>query len=118
MDLNIAVQKHAEWKTKLRSAIAKQEQMDVVSLSRDDCCELGQWLHGEAKGRFGKLTAHADCVHRHQVFHHEVAKVASAVNAKRFAYAEGLLGAATPYAKASSALSVAFLHLRKATGPA
>jgi hypothetical protein len=72
-------------------------------------------LHGEARARFGRLTAHTECVHKHQAFHNEVAKVATAVNAKRYAYAEGLLGAATPYAKASSALSVAFLHLRKAT---
>mgnify|MGYP002148805600 CR=1 FL=1 len=55
MDLNTAVQKHAEWKTKLRSAIAKQQQMDIVTLSRDDCCELGQWLHGEARARFGTI---------------------------------------------------------------
>ena len=33
----------------------------------------------------------------------------------KHAHADGLLGAATPYAKASSALSVAFLQLRKAT---
>lgn len=115
MDLNTAVHKHAEWKTKLRSAIAKQQQMDVVTLSRDDCCELGAWLHGDGRARFGKLPAHADCVRKHQAFHNEVAKVATAVNAKRYAHAEGLLGVATPYAKASSALSVAFLHLRKAT---
>lgn len=114
MDLNTAVQKHAEWKTKLRSAIAKQQQMDIVTLSRDDCCELGQWLHGEARARFGTLGAHADCVHKHQAFHNEVAKVATAVNAKRYAHAETMLGAATPFAKASSALSVSFLHLRKA----
>lgn len=118
MDLNTAIQKHAEWKTKLRSAIAKQDQMDVTTLSRDDCCELGQWLHGDAKARFGNLSAHTDCVHKHQAFHNEVAKVATAVNAKRYSYAEGLLGAVTPYAKASSALGVAFLHLRKATGHA
>lgn len=118
MDLNTAIQKHAEWKTKLRSAIAKQEQMDVTTLSRDDCCELGQWLHGDAKARFGNVSAHTDCVHKHQAFHNEVAKVATAVNAKRYAHAEDLLGAATPYAKASSALSVAFLHLRKATSHA
>ena len=113
MDLNNAVQKHAEWKVKLRSAISKHEQMDVTTLARDDCCELGQWLHGDAKTRFGKLGAHLDCVHKHQVFHHEVAKVAIAVNAGRYTLAEDMLSAATPFAKASVALSVAFLQLRK-----
>lgn len=114
MDLNNAVQKHAEWKVKLRSAIAKHEQMDVATLSRDDCCELGQWLHGDAKARFGQLGAHADCVHKHQVFHDEVAKVATAVNAGRYTQAETMLGVSTGFFKASSALSVAFMQLRKA----
>jgi len=114
MDLNNAVQKHAEWKVKLRSAIAKHEQMDVVTLARDDRCELGHWLHGEARTRFGQLGAHSDCVHKHQAFHDEVAKVATAVNAGRFAQAQDMLGASTGFSKASSALSVAFLQLRKA----
>ena len=113
MDLNNAVQKHAEWKIKLRSAISKHQQMDVATLSRDDCCELGEWLHGDAKMRFGKLGAHADCVHKHQVFHQEVAKVATAVNAGRYVHAEALLGAGSGFVKASSALSVAFMQLRK-----
>ncbi|MDZ7938450.1 MAG: CZB domain-containing protein [Rhodoferax sp.] len=113
MDLNNAVQKHAEWKIKLRSAISKHAQMDVPTLARDDCCELGQWLHGEAKARFGTLGAHADCVRKHQVFHTEVAKVAAAVNAGRYTHADSLLGAGGGFASASSALSVAFMQLRK-----
>ena len=31
MDLNNAVEKHAEWKIKLRSAITKQEQLDAAT---------------------------------------------------------------------------------------
>ena len=116
MNLDNAVQTHAQWKTKLSSAISKHEQMDLITLSRDDCCELGQWLHGEGKSRYGRLASHADCIHKHLVFHSEVTKVAKAVNAQQFATAEGMLSASTPYAKASSALSVAFLQLRKDAG--
>lgn len=47
MNLDTAVQTHALWNTKLRNAISKREQMDLITLSRDDCCELGIWLHGE-----------------------------------------------------------------------
>lgn len=113
MDLDTAVQKHAEWKVKLRSAISKHEKMDVPTLARDDCCDLGRWLHGAAKVRFGHLGAHANCVHKHQLFHSEVAKVATAVNTGKFAQTEDMLAALTPYAKASSALGVSFLQLRK-----
>ncbi len=113
MNLDNAVETHAQWKTKLRSAISKHEQLDVASLSRDDCCELGIWLHGEGKQKYGRLAAHGDCVHKHLKFHHEVTKVAQTVNAKNFSLAESMLGAGSEYAKASSALGVSFLRLRK-----
>lgn len=116
MNLDNAVQTHAHWKTKLRSAISKHEQLDLMTLSRDDCCELGQWLHGEGKSRYGKLNSHANCVHKHVVFHSEVTKVAKAVNANQFDAAESMLNAGTSYAKASSDLSVSFLQLRKEAG--
>lgn len=116
MNLDNAVQTHAQWKTKLRSAIAQHAQLDLVTLSRDDCCELGEWLHGEGKASYGRLSSHADCVHRHVVFHSEVTKVAKAVNSRQFEMAQSMLNAGTTYAKASSALSVAFLQLRKQAG--
>lgn len=116
MNLDNAVQMHAQWKTKLRSAISKHEQLDLVALSRDDCCELGQWLHGDGKLSYGRLTSHTDCVHKHLAFHKEVTKIARAVNAKQFEIAEGMLNVGTPYAKASNALSVSFLHLRREAG--
>jgi hypothetical protein len=116
MNLDNAVQTHAQWKTKLRSAISKHQQMDLITLSRDDCCELGQWLHGEGKSNYGKLASHADCVHKHLVFHSEVTKIARAVNAQQFDTAENMLNAGTSYATASSSLGVAFLHVRKEAG--
>ncbi|MFZ6800502.1 CZB domain-containing protein [Undibacterium sp. Di24W] len=116
MNLDNAVETHAQWKTKLRTAIVKHEQLDLVTLSRDDCCELGQWLHGPGKNSFGRLATHSDCVHKHVVFHREVSKIAKAVNAQQFDLAERMLNAGTEYAQASSALSVSFLRLRKEAG--
>jgi hypothetical protein len=113
MDLNTAAQAHAQWKVKLRAAIAKQDTLDIATLSRDDCCELGQWLHGKGRTDFGRLASHVDCVKKHVVFHAEVAKVAIAVNAARYQAAETMLGAGTPYARASTAMAVAFMNLRK-----
>lgn len=113
MDIDNAVQTHAQWKVKLRAAIASQQQMDVVTLSRDDCCELGTWLHREGRSRFGALASHGDCVRKHLKFHTEVAKIATAVNATRYTEAQGMLGVGTPFAQASSALSMAFMQLRK-----
>ncbi|MCM2340013.1 CZB domain-containing protein [Rhodoferax sp.] len=116
MNLDIAVQTHALWKTKLRAAISKREQMDLITLARDDCCELGIWLHGEGKNHFGQHASHGDCVRKHLEFHAEVTKVARAVNTHQFTVADAMLNAGSPYAKASSALSVSFIQLRKAAG--
>lgn len=116
MNLDNAAAAHALWKTKLRAAIARHEQLDVVSLARDDRCELGQWLHGEGHASYGRLASHGDCMHKHLAFHSEVTKVAKVVNAGRYEEAQRMLDMGSGFTKASSALSVAFLRLRKDAG--
>jgi hypothetical protein len=113
MDLNSAIQKHAEWKTKFRTAISKQEQMDAAIISKDNCCELGKWLHGEAKTQFGRLASHAECIQKHAVFHVEAGKIASAINAQKYTEAEAMLNAGTTYTQVSSQVGVAIMHLKK-----
>ena len=113
MDLNDAVAKHAEWKTKFRSAITKKEQMDASTISKDNCCELGKWLHGEAKQKFSVLGSYKDCVSKHALFHTEAGKVASAINAQKYSEAEAMLNAGTVYASASSAVGVAIMKFKK-----
>lgn len=115
MNLDNAVEIHAQWKTKLRSAIVKREKLDHVCLSRDDCCELGQWLHGDGRQSYGRFASHADCVVKHRAFHREVAKVALAVNAGRYETAQELLAPLSPFAQVSSSLSTALLRLKKET---
>ncbi|HJV51715.1 MAG TPA: CZB domain-containing protein [Noviherbaspirillum sp.] len=116
MDLHQAIEKHAEWKVKFRSAIAKKESMDVHSIAKDNCCDLGKWLHGDAKARYGKLPSYAQCVLKHAAFHSEAGKVAHAINAKNFDLAEAMLGSGTSYFLASSAVGIAISHLRKEIG--
>lgn len=113
MDLEKASQAHAEWKVKLRMAIAKKEQLDVRSISADNCCPLGLWLHGEGKGQYNKLKTYSDCVGKHAAFHREAGQVALAINQQRYADAEKMLGAGTPYAAATSAVGSAILGLKK-----
>lgn len=116
MDLSQAIGKHAEWKTKFRSAISKKETMDVDTIARDNCCELGKWLHGEAKPKFGQLPSYTGCLKKHAAFHIEAGKVASAINAKKYAEAEAMLGSNTAYAAVSSEVGVAIMHLKKEAG--
>lgn len=113
MDLDNAVAKHSEWKTKFRVAIAKQETMDAATISKDNCCDLGKWLHSEGKSQFGHLTSHVECVQKHAVFHKEAGKVAAEINAKKFAQAEAMIVSGTPYAKISMEVGVAISRLKK-----
>ena len=113
MDLNSAVAKHSEWKTKFRGAISKQEQLDATTISKDNCCDLGKWLHGSGKASYGTLESFKDCITKHALFHKEAGKVASAINAKKYAEAETMIGTGTPYTSTSSAVGVAIMRLKK-----
>ena len=116
MDLNIAIQKHAEWKTKFRSAMMKQEQMDIAVIAKDDCCDLGKWLHGDAKNQYSQLASHAECVKKHAEFHGEAGKVALAINNKKYTEAEAMLATGSTYANASSMVAGAIMRLKKEIG--
>jgi hypothetical protein len=116
MDLNQAIDRHAEWKVKFRTAIAGHETMDAETISKDNCCQLGKWLHGDAKSKYGKLASHAECVKKHAAFHTEAGKVAQAINAKNYAKAEAMIGADTPYSLTSREVALAIGKLKKESG--
>ncbi|MEQ1525450.1 MAG: CZB domain-containing protein [Gallionella sp.] len=113
MDLDQAIQTHSSWKIKFRTAISKKETMDAAMISKDNCCELGKWLHGEGKTKLGSLNSHADCVVKHAAFHVEAGKVADAINAKKYLDASNMIGTDTTYAKASLAVVGAIMKLKK-----
>ena len=112
MDLNNAIVTHVEWKLKFRSAIATQAQMDIVSISKDTCCELGKWLHGEGGSKFGFFPETVNCIKKHAVFHQEAGKVATAINEKKYDDAGVMLNAGKPYAKASNDVGFAIKRLK------
>lgn len=116
MDLNQAIDRHAQWKVKFRVAISGHETMDAETITKDNCCELGKWLHGEAKSKYGHLASHSECVARHAAFHIEAGKVAKAINAKKFAEAEAMIDIKTPYSDASRDVAGAILKLKRESG--
>ncbi|MBR7782681.1 CZB domain-containing protein [Undibacterium luofuense] len=116
MDLDNAVAKHAEWKVKFRKAITAKEQLDADTIAKDNCCDLGKWLHGESRTKIGGLASYKDCVSRHANFHVEAGKVAKLINKGAYSEAEKALDAGTSYATASSAVSLAIGKLKKEAG--
>ena len=116
MNLDNAISAHAEWKMKLRSAIAAQSQLDAATISKDNCCPLGQWLHGEARAKYGHLEGFRRCLEAHANFHREAGRVAQLINQKKFSEAEAAIGLNTHYAVASSEAGAAIIHLKRESG--
>jgi hypothetical protein len=116
MDLDQAIERHAQWKIKFRQAITNKETMDAETIAKDNCCELGKWLHGDAKTKFGHLASQKECITKHAAFHTEAGKVARTINDKNFAEAGAMIEAGTPYAAASNAVGVAITKLKKESG--
>jgi len=112
MDLNVAIQKHAEWKFKLRNAIHANETLDAAAISKDNNCEFGKWLHGEAKVLYGKIPVFASCIAEHAAFHVEAGKVAAAVNARKKEEVERLLSAGSGFAQTSKRVGIAIVELK------
>ncbi len=113
MNLDSALQKHMEWKVTFRTAISKQEQMDASTIAKDNCCELGKWLHGEGKTECGDLTSFATTLTKHAAFHVEAGKIASAINAQKYTEAETMLSGSSPFSAVSNEVGVAIMRLKK-----
>lgn len=112
VDLNLAIQRHAEWKYKFRTAMTNHEAMDTATISKDNCCELGKWLHGEAAEKHGGLKGHAACLSAHAMFHQEAGKIAALINANNHGEAERMLAAGSSYHEASKKVGVAIIELK------
>lgn len=113
MDLDNAIAAHQQWKIKLRGAIADKQQLDATTIARDNCCELGRWLHGTGKMAHGTKPEFQAVVSKHRAFHVEAGKVAELINAKRYDAAEKAIDVGTSYAAVLSGVAVSINVLKK-----
>jgi hypothetical protein len=112
INLDNAIQAHADWRNKLRTAATKHEKLDVQTMSKDDCCEFGKWLHGKGGSKFGSRPVFVALIAGHKVFHIEAAKVARVVN-QGSPNVEGLLGSGTPFSNASNEVGRLIVLLKR-----
>ena len=113
INLDAAIAKHTEWKAKLRRAIASWQQLDAATISKDNCCDLGKWLHGGGKAKLGHKPEFQAVVGLHRTFHAEAGKVAEFINAKKYSEAEQALDNGTSYSEASDSVRSAIHALKK-----
>ncbi|MDO8322150.1 MAG: CZB domain-containing protein [Phenylobacterium sp.] len=115
MNLDNALAAHADWKVKLRVALADHATLDAETLASDCKCQLGLWLHGEGRAAHGASANFKTCVTAHADFHRAAGAIARAINAKDYAAAEQQLDVGTAFATASSAVAVAVRRLKVET---
>jgi len=116
MDFENAIAAHVEWKTKLRSAIIAQSELDSFAAAKDNVCPLGKWLHGDARAKYAHLAEFSGCVQSHAAFHREAGRVAALINARRYDDATAALESGAPYAKSSMDTTTAISKVRKQIG--
>ncbi len=66
-----AVAAHMKWRSRLESFIRgeSQEDLKVESVSVDNLCVLGKWIHGEGQARFGASPEFIELREEHARFH-------------------------------------------------
>ncbi|MDD2801273.1 MAG: methyl-accepting chemotaxis protein, partial [Methylococcales bacterium] len=107
------LEKHSAWKVKLRAAIAQKEVLDVASISKDNSCDFGKWLYGDAKSLVGERASFTECVAKHAAFHVAAGKIAAAINAKKYQEADLMLAAGSSFNNASNDVGIAVMRLKK-----
>ena len=112
MNFDLAINKHAAWRMKFRTAMNMKEKMDAATIGKDNCCELGKWLHGPGKAEFGRLPSYSACVDAHKAFHVEAGKVAVLINDGKYTEAEKLLGAGSKYSQISTQIGGILIKLK------
>lgn len=112
MDLDMALAAHADWKVKLRIALANKAQLDAASIASDCQCDLGRWLQNEGKRAHGSSANFKACVEGHTEFHRCAGVIARKINAADYASAERELEAGMPFSKASGAVAVAVRRMK------
>ena len=102
MDFKTAMNQHLAWMVNLRVAVAQHQRLEAPQVSRDDACQLGTWLHGEAKSRHGHLPAHGELLTHHAAFHKETGRLVDLLNQGRYDEVEAGIGLGSEFGRLSN----------------
>ena len=111
MTLEKAVNAHRQWKATLQAAAANRETLDVETIQRDDCCDLGKWLASDGHRLYGNRPEFTNLVNKHSAFHSIAGVVAGFINDGAQEAARSHLRGGSQFAFASSEVSVAITLL-------
>lgn len=77
LDIDQAIASHERWVPWLEQALhgVPDAQLQPELICRDDCSELGQWLHGSGQQALGHIPAFDMLVRRNRFFHTQAAEM-------------------------------------------
>ncbi len=78
LSLRSALDAHDAWKDRLQKAldgVGEYQMLDTATISQDCHCELGMWLYGPGKKKFGKMPEWEAARKAHAEFHLAAAEV-------------------------------------------
>jgi hypothetical protein len=110
MDIRPPLRAHAEWLAQLREYVYGAGAPDLHVLVRDDQCELGRWIYGDAVV-FRHLPEYEAARQAHAFFHAEAAQVVRLMQAGRRHEAALAIERGGPLQNRSATMIRAFLWL-------
>ncbi|MFN3715152.1 MAG: CZB domain-containing protein [Thiobacillus sp.] len=115
-DFDAAIKAHQAWKMKLRRALSSQEKLDIDTISRDDCCALGKWIHGPGGHQHGHMPRFGELLEKHREFHRSVGNIARKISQGRSEDAERLLGSGSAFTALSTDIVSVLNRFKKEVG--
>lgn len=93
INLYQAIEAHLSWKRRLDDYLQGRsaETLRVHEVCLDNRCELGTWIHGSGKQRFGEIELFRQLLEEHAKFHWQASKVVEAHQSGDTARASAIL---------------------------
>jgi hypothetical protein len=114
LTLDTALHAHQQWKNRLQNAVKSGDILDVETIGRDDCCDLGKWLHSNGREHYGHAPEFIKLLDEHRNFHTVASIVANIINGRDYEQVKSLLSGSSQFSSASTDVALAILHLKSA----
>ena len=113
LTLDRAYAAHQQWKARLQESVSARATLDVSTIRRDDCCELGKWLHSNGRSTYGHKPEFKNLLTKHASFHLVAGVVAGIINTKQYEEATTMLQDYSLFSTASADVGMAIMALKK-----
>lgn len=109
------VHAHLQWLAEFRGMAFTATYVDSATIGRDDCCTLGQWIHGEGQVRHAFDEAYVTLRHLHRCFHAEAGRIANLINRGRNDAAVAAIASGSPLLDLSQQVEAAVRRMAAST---